>query len=52
MARTIKETPILSGRDAERFVQNMYSSSPVSQQYRKQMEKTFQMFKQAATFEL
>ncbi len=52
MARPIKETPVLTGRDAEKFVQNMYKPSPVSQQYKKQMRKTFQTFKQAATFAL
>ena len=52
MARSIKETPVLTGRDAERFVQNMYTPAPVSQQYKEQMQETFQTFKQAATFAL
>lgn len=52
MARPIKETPVLTGRDAERFVQNMYTPAPVSQQYKEQMQETFQTFKQAATFAL
>lgn len=52
MARPIKETPVLTGRDAERFVQDMYKSAPVTARYKKQMQETFLRFKQAATFEL
>ncbi len=52
MARPIKETPVLTGKDAERFVQNMYTPSPVSQQYKDQMKRTFEVFKHAATFSL
>lgn len=52
MARTIKETPVLSGKDAERFVENMYNAKPVSDSYKREMDKVYNKFKRMATFNL
>lgn len=52
MARPIKETPVLSGKDAERFVSNMYNIKPVSDSYKREMDKAYNKFKKIATFDL
>lgn len=52
MARPIKETPILNGKDAERFVSNMYNIKPVSDSYKREMDKAYNKFKKIATFDL
>jgi F0F1-type ATP synthase membrane subunit b/b' len=42
MARPIKETPILYGEDAERFVQQMEEVEARSQEEREESRKKFQ----------
>ena len=45
MARPIKEAPILSGKDAERFVWNMYNAKKFSKSYLQRMERAYQKLK-------
>lgn len=52
MARPIKETPILSGKDAERFVWNMYHVEKVPESFRQEMERVYQKYKKMANFDL
>ena len=52
MARPIKETPILSGKDAERFVWNMYHVEKVPDSFRQEMERVYQKYKKMANFDL
>lgn len=53
MARPIKETPILFGKDAERFKADMEATrnKRISQEERERIEKNYLEFKKACTFE-
>ena len=52
MARPIKETPILSGKDAERFVWNMNHVEKFPESFRQEMERVYQKYKKMANFDL
>lgn len=53
MARPIKETPILFGKDAERFKKDMEETRNKrnSPEERKRIEKNYNEFKKSCTFE-
>jgi hypothetical protein len=50
MARPIKETPVLKGKDAERFRYNMEHPTPVSAEEVDKARQTYERFKSIATF--
>ncbi|WP_199659156.1 hypothetical protein [Parabacteroides sp. AF48-14] len=52
MARPIKETPILFGEDAKRFMKEMEETrnKRASKEERERIEKNYQEFKKACTF--
>lgn len=54
MARPIKETPILFGKDAERFKKDMEETrnKRISAEERERIEKNFKLLKSIATFPL
>lgn len=52
MARPIKETPTLSGKDAEKFVKAMYEVKPVTEAYKREMKAGYERLKKTATFTL
>ncbi len=52
MARPIKETPVLKGKDADRFITAISKSEniKISQTTRKRMESNYKVFCNAAKF--
>lgn len=52
MARPIKETPSLTGKDAERFLVDIAEGKPVSKKDKQHAETVFKHFKAIATFVL
>ena len=52
MARPIADTPVLTGKDALRFMQAMIDVKPISKEQREQMEKDYQLAKSRANFPL
>ena len=52
MARPIKDTPVISGKDEERFLKAMENVVPISQERREKMKKAYEWFKSIATFPL
>ena len=52
MAQPIADTPVLTGKDALRFMQAMANVQPMSKTDRLQMEKDYQFVKSRATFPL
>jgi len=50
MARPIKETPILRGKDAERFAHRMANPAPVSNAEKEAARKAYDAFKAISTF--
>jgi hypothetical protein len=52
MAKPIKETPYLFGKDAERFVEENKSVSKVSKEEKKEILESFNKFKEIANFEI
>jgi hypothetical protein len=50
MARPIKETPILTGKDALRFAEKTASPNPVSQAEKDAARKAYEAFKAISTF--
>jgi hypothetical protein len=50
MARVIKETPILTGKDARIFEQRMKDHKPISQERLAEMDKSYEIFKKIANF--
>jgi hypothetical protein len=48
MARPIKPTPILYGKDAIRFEEKMRNPTPISQEEREEMKKAYQWAKERA----
>jgi hypothetical protein len=48
MARPIADTPVLRGQDAVRFMEAMENVKPISAKRRKEMEETYQYFKEHA----
>ena len=51
MARPIKETPILKGKDAERFVWHIENPTPVSEAEVLRAKRTYERFKSISNFE-
>ncbi|MDR0758266.1 MAG: hypothetical protein LBF85_10540 [Tannerella sp.] len=52
MARPIKETPVLYGKDARQFEQQMKECKPLSCERKAEMEKNYATFKKIAQFPL
>ncbi len=50
MARPIKATPVLEGKDAERFLRLMNERRPVSEEEKKKMMEDYEFFMSIATF--
>lgn len=50
MARPIKETPLLYGEDARRFVQSLKNVKPASEQEKKRVKEAYEKLKEIATF--
>ena len=52
MARPIKPTPILFGKDAIRFEEKMRTPKPLSKERVEEMNKAYEWAKSVATFRL
>lgn len=50
MARPIKETPVLRGKDAEKFAMRMAHPAPVSSAEKEAARKAYEAFKAISTF--
>lgn len=50
MARPIKETPVLTGHDADRFAERMNCIGHASQQEIDEARKAYEAFKSISTF--
>jgi len=50
MARPIKETPTISGKDSIRFQEAMDNLVPISREEKEEMERAYQFFKSISTF--
>ena len=50
MARPIKETPILFGEDAKRFLASMQNVKPASQQEKQRVKAAYEKLKKIETF--
>ena len=50
MARPIKETPILYGKDAERFIREMENVKPATEEEKKRVRASYEKIKTLATF--
>lgn len=52
MARPIKETPVLTGKDAERFAEKMKNIKPETKEEKEAAKKVYEKFKAIASFML
>jgi hypothetical protein len=52
MARPIKETPVLKGKDAKRFREAMENVKPVSKERLDEINKSYEFLKQKSDFYL
>ena len=50
MARPIKETPVLKGRDAERFIERLTNVGRASDKEIEEARKAYEAFKAISTF--
>ncbi|WP_293710321.1 hypothetical protein [uncultured Parabacteroides sp.] len=50
MAKPIKETPVLFGKDAERFIQSIEEVKPASAEEKKRVKDAYEKLKRIATF--
>lgn len=50
MARPIKETPVLTGKDAKRFAEKMANLKPESKKEKEAARKAYEKIKAIATF--
>ncbi|MCL2281742.1 MAG: hypothetical protein FWC26_00305 [Fibromonadales bacterium] len=50
MARPIKETPTISGKDSIRFQEAMDNLVPFSEEKKESIEQSYQLLKSIATF--
>lgn len=50
MARPIKETPVLTGKDARRFEERLQAVKPVSKEEINRINQSYAIFKKIATF--
>ncbi|MBO5296621.1 MAG: hypothetical protein J6B03_03380 [Candidatus Homeothermus sp.] len=51
MARPIKETPILYGKDAERFEKLISQPNPVSKEEKERAKKAYEIMKSISNFQ-
>ncbi len=52
MARPIKETPVLTGKDAEKFMKKLENVEPASEEERVDAKVAYEKFKAIASFPL
>lgn len=52
MAQPIKETSVVTGKDAKRFAEKMANLKPESREEKETARKTYKKFKAIASFEL
>ncbi len=52
MAKPIKETPVLTGKDAQRFSEKIANIKPESKEEKEAAKKAFEKFKAIASFTL
>ena len=52
MARPIKETPVITGKDARRFAEKMVNLKPESKEEKEAAKKVYKKFKAIASFAL
>lgn len=52
MARPIKDTPAIWGKDAKRLTEAMENVVPIAKEKREEMKKAYEWFKSIATFPL
>lgn len=52
MAKPIKETPVLEGKDAQRFVDEIRAVKPEPKEVVKTAKITFEKFQKIATFQI
>ncbi|MDH8700762.1 hypothetical protein M2138_000093 [Dysgonomonadaceae bacterium PH5-43] len=50
MASSIKETPVLRGKDARRFEERLKAVKPASKEEISRINKSYAIFKKIATF--
>jgi hypothetical protein len=50
MARPIKETPVLTGKNAKRFEERLKSVKSVSEEELSRIKKSYAIFKKIASF--
>jgi hypothetical protein len=50
MARPIKETPVLTGKNAKRFEERLKSVKPVSKEEISRIKESYAIFKKIASF--
>ena len=50
MARPIKETPVLRGKDAVEFARRMANPAPVSKEEKEAAREAYEAFKAISTF--
>lgn len=50
MAKPIKETPVLRGQDARRFLAETRSPKTISKEDSKKQKETFELFKSISSF--
>lgn len=50
MALPIKDTPVLKGKDAERFYEKIESGKKASDEEKKRIKKSYEKLMKAATF--
>ncbi len=51
MARPIKETPVITGKDAQRFEEKMQNVVPVSKEEKECARKAYEELKAIASFD-
>ncbi len=52
MARPNKDTPVLTGKDAEKFAEIIANPTPVSKEEKEAAKKAYEAFKAISTFPL
>lgn len=52
MAREIKDTPVLTGNDAQRFLTNLENPRQVSAKEIEEARQTYEVFKSISTFKM
>lgn len=52
MARPIAPTPVLTGKDAQKFERHLENPAPISKERKEAARKAYEAFKAIATFPL